>query len=79
MTIRQMCEELSAELTRRWGHIVTPEDVFGMDPNGEMWPIYELYWRLFADRLPTDVTTPNIGDLRYQNGVVQAWTGKQWV
>ncbi len=77
VSMKQMCEDIAAELTKRQGETITGEQVFHMDPRGELFPVFELYWSFFPERLPRDVENPEIGVLRYQGEFIEVWNGKE--
>ena len=90
MTIRGMCDDIAAELKRRGvtmqnkvtgKTMESGQDIYEFDSRGGLGHVYDLYWGLFPERLPTDVENPQIGALRFnaETGQREAWLGTAWM
>jgi hypothetical protein len=90
MTLREMCDDIAAELKRRGitiqnkvtGKIMeSGQDIYEFDSHGGLGHVHDLYWGLFPERLPRDVSNPQIGDVRFNpvDARCEAWCGNSWI
>lgn len=83
MTLKQMCEEIAAELTKRGTPATESQVLTTLSPTGETWEIVGVH-REFCRPTITPSTQPAIGDLRSvhaANGDVlgyEAFDGANW-
>lgn len=62
MTGKEMCERCAAELERRYGVKVDPEEIWNCSPSGELYPVVELFWSLFPGEAPEPLRSYLLAD-----------------